>query len=284
MDKKQVRKHKFLDFVVYKIFSSEYNENFVLEGSESIFIKSLNRRLIYYKLPKDLDLNIISLKGTSEKIKKTLKEIFQEEKDIVIKLDERLLNTSGRIQFKIKHINDEENNVSNLSVDIVIENQNFNIELEEFNFDNKKINIQTYNIEKYIANKIVAMRKINKENEHFLSQKNNLDNFISKDEYKNITEICWLFKYYDFEVNELIRNIKLMYKPEIFGISLFEYIKYLTNYFTKNVNNKKIELFINNQNWKLEHFNFITYLLYNFENLRDILEREERNENRTNNL
>ncbi|MBN3534712.1 hypothetical protein [Mycoplasma procyoni] len=284
MDKKQVRKHEFLDFVVYKIFSSEYNENFVLEGSEGIFIKSLNRRLIYYKLPKDLDLNIISLKGTAEKIEKTLKGIFQEEKDIEIKLDQKLYEERERIRFKIKQINNEGDSVSNLGVDVVLENQNFTIEWEEFNFNEHKINIQTYNIEKYIANKIISLRKVHNKNRNYLSGKIDLNKFISKNEFQNITEICWLFNNYSSELKEILRNLKLMYDPKIFNVSLLEYIEYLAKYFRNSITNDDIIAFIHYKKWSLEYFDFMAYLRSNFDNLVRLLKREVNDENRTDNL
>ncbi|MBN3534699.1 nucleotidyl transferase AbiEii/AbiGii toxin family protein [Mycoplasma procyoni] len=233
MDKKTLKKQNFLDFVVYRIFSSKYNKDFVLEGSKSIDIKTknklANKGVIYYRLPKDLDLNLKFRESKIKDIENILKDIFKNDLDIKVETSIVENIETNKFFFKVKRIQDEQT-ASNLEVDIILDTDQYTIEEENFFYNKEVIKVQTYNIEKYVANKIISLRKVYKENKHFLlHEKINLDNFKTKDEISVFIDLFWFVSHFLIDKKELLRNLELMYDETIFNIKLENYISYLND-------------------------------------------------------
>ncbi|MBN3534697.1 hypothetical protein [Mycoplasma procyoni] len=266
MDKKTQKKQYFLDFVVYRIFSSKYHKDFVLEGSKSIDIKARNQGIVYYILPKDLDLNLKFIESKTKEIEQILHDIFAKDKEILIELNEDNFETENKFFFKIKKLNDRKV-ISNLEVDIIIDFDKYKIEDENFEFEGENIKIQTYNIEKYIANKILSLRKVTKVNKHLITENSNLDLFRSDDEIKILIDIIWFTKTFQYNDKEVLRNLELMFDQSLFNKNLKQYLSYFVEYFYSKDIHSSIERKIEKSQLNINSFDYNKYLSSVFEGI-----------------
>ncbi|MBN3534640.1 hypothetical protein [Mycoplasma procyoni] len=262
MDKRQLKKQEFMDFIIFKIFSSKYRDYFVLENSESLFIKSeniQNSRTIAFRLPDDIDLNITILKEYYNKVIAILEEIFKNEKDISIEPNLNIFERKHRIIVNIKKIIDHKI-IHNVKIDVIHDKNDYKIERESFQYQKQMILIQTYNIEKYIANKILSLRKQKTSNENAVHW---LDNYKTENEEAKIIDLWWMMTHFIYNPSELKRNLKIMWQNKSFAkdISLLEYLKYLLNLLKNDLFYKHIkDTITQNQNLrKLKEFDERTW-------------------------
>ncbi|MBN3534642.1 hypothetical protein [Mycoplasma procyoni] len=270
------KKHKqeFIDFIIYKVFSSQYRKFFVLENSESILIKTKNDETIeeiYFRIANDVDFNMKKINNKSLTVFEIMKEIFSDEENIKVFINNNSNQEQNKFILNIKNFNPKENEI-NVKIDITHDNKPYTIEIETFKYKNQETEIRTYNIEKYIANKIISLRKV--KNQKLLQKelKNPLDYYYFDNENAKILDLMWFFVNFKFEYKEIKRNFELMFDSTIFDfqISPKEYLQYINNYFNLAETKYKIQDFLvetkMNEFFNENHFSTLIH------NTRKILE------------
>ncbi|MBN3534731.1 hypothetical protein [Mycoplasma procyoni] len=246
--KKQQKKQDFLDYIVYKIFSSKYSDNFILEGSEAILIKSqdeIKSKKVFFRLPDDLDLNLISIEKHYQAVFDLIKDIFKNDSQIQIKLRKNNFDRNNHlvISISIPFKN-------SISVDIIHDQNIYKIEKEPFVYKDQTILVNTYDINKYIANKIVSFRKV--PNESFNKSELNhwLDQFESNKQNQITVDLWWLVLNFNFDHIVVAQYLELMFKQKDFKslkIDLSEYLDYIINYLSLEITKKGLIEFLNNR-------------------------------------
>ncbi|MBN3534729.1 nucleotidyl transferase AbiEii/AbiGii toxin family protein [Mycoplasma procyoni] len=241
------QKEEFIDYVIYKIFSNKtYRNSFVLEGSLSLKLQGLKVEKIFYRLPKDMDLNLVTIKDFQKKMINVLQEVFQDDKDIKIELKGQFAenNTEKWNNFIIK------NSKSNLSIDLIKEQEIFDKKDVEFLTYKGLVKVNVYDIEKQFVSK--------------------LEQFIKNNDIKYFLDLCWILNSFDINDNKVILYInKIIYKT----FSLKELENFISNFETntkenltfniweKHLTNNKIDFWTNTEEvYNLQVFKFLDYL------------------------
>ncbi|MBN3534646.1 nucleotidyl transferase AbiEii/AbiGii toxin family protein [Mycoplasma procyoni] len=233
-------RQEFMNFIIYKIFDNDkYNQHFVLEGSNVLFLKGLNSNNIsfYFRMPKDLDFNFKNIENNFKVLKEILIDIFKDEKDLKLFLYDDKYDVDDVFnvyQFKMQK---EEFSVK-INFDLVYETENYETEALNFEFGDQQTKINIYLLEKYLSNKIIAIKKEKIKSDQ---TENFLDNYGNVKELQNLTDLIWMLKKFEVDIKKLIQILSNMFYLKRFekSVTLEQYLSYLIVY-VNDANNSTI--------------------------------------------
>ncbi|MBN3534578.1 nucleotidyl transferase AbiEii/AbiGii toxin family protein [Mycoplasma procyoni] len=159
----QNQKQDFMNFIIYKIFSSQFKQNFILEGSNALLFDQTdsdleNETKLFYRFPKDIDFNLKDIEKNN-KLFKIMTEIFKNEKDITLKINEQKYEEDNYNVVQMKISSTKTGLTITVNVDLVYEDNEYEVITKNITYNDKIFSINTYSIEKYCFNKIEYLLK-----------------------------------------------------------------------------------------------------------------------------
>ncbi|MBN3534763.1 hypothetical protein [Mycoplasma procyoni] len=227
----KVTKENFDDYIIFSIFSSKYWDKFVLEGSRALDV--LSDENLVFRVLDDIDINA----DDNPNIEKIFRDIFRNNKDIEISFSElkKRTNNSESLFYNVLITYKKE---LKTNIDFTLETKSFDKVIKEKILFNRKIKIQTYVIEKYLANKIIASWKYkeNTKREKTLFDVNFIVSNFDIDYLKFI-------KYYNYmnakniKIKDLVDDLIKFYQLSSLNLEhLNEELKiYLNEFYTKTI-------------------------------------------------